>query len=94
VTGETPRGHRFRFGPESVVGGIDAIASEPRWYGATAETDLVALRGEVSHLIDVIEENPDMGLDMLRSASRVLADLDAKLGPSGVESEQQGFLAD
>jgi CRP-like cAMP-binding protein len=94
VTGETREGQRFRFGPESVVGGIDAIAGVPRWYTATAETDVVALRSDVSHLIDVIEDNPDMGLGMLRSASRVLADLEEKLGLPDADVNATGFLYD
>jgi len=72
---ETRKGLSFRFGPESMVGGIDSLAGEPRWYRAVAETRIAALRGEVPHLLDALEEHPDLGLAMLRSAARVLADL-------------------
>jgi CRP-like cAMP-binding protein len=72
---ETDRGQVFRLGPDSVVGGIDSIASAPRWYRAVADTDVVALRGDTEVLIDVIEDHPDMGIDMLRSAARVLLEL-------------------
>lgn len=75
VAGETAKGQKFRLGPDSVVGGVDSIAGEARWYRAVAETDVVALRGETEHLIDVLEDHPDMGLDMVRAAARILADL-------------------
>jgi CRP-like cAMP-binding protein len=72
---ETKSGQRFRLGADSVVGGMDSISGERRWYNAVTETDVVALRSDTSHLMDVIEDNPDMGIDMLRSAARILAEL-------------------
>jgi CRP-like cAMP-binding protein len=72
---ETDKQQVFRLGPDSVVGGIDSIAAQPRWYRAVAETDVVALRGDTASLVDVIEDHPDMGLDMLRSAAHVLLEL-------------------
>ena len=75
VGGQTSAEQRFRLGPDSVVGGMDSIAGEPRWYRAVADTDVVALRSDTSHLIDVLEDHPDMGIDMLRAAARSLASL-------------------
>ena len=72
---ESERGQVFRLGPDSAVGGIDSIAGQPRWYRAIAETDVVALRGSTEVLMDVIEDHPDMGLDMIQSAARVLLEL-------------------
>ncbi len=74
----TDRGQKFVLGPDSVAGGIDSIAGDPRWYDATARTEIVALKSDVAHLIDVIEDNPDMGLDMVRAAARILLDLNDK----------------
>lgn len=82
----TNHGQRFRFGPDSAVGGIDSLAGEPRWYHAVAETDLVALRADVTHLMDVIEDHPDMGLDMLRSAARILTGLYERLDRLALDS--------
>jgi CRP-like cAMP-binding protein len=82
VSCETDTGQRFRLGPDSVVGGVDSISFDPRWYHATAETNLVALRADTEHLMDVIEDHPDMGLDMLRSAARILAELQARVDRS------------
>ncbi|HVU04400.1 MAG TPA: cyclic nucleotide-binding domain-containing protein [Polyangiaceae bacterium] len=75
VACEAKNGQRFRLGADSVVGGMDSMAGERRWYRAEAETDVIALRSDTSHLMDVIEDNPDMGIDMLRSAARILAEL-------------------
>lgn len=70
----------FRFGPDSVVGGIDSIAGQPRWFRAVAETPVLALRSDSAHLFDVLEDHPDMGLDMLRAAARILAELNERVG--------------
>jgi CRP-like cAMP-binding protein len=85
IRGDTGRGQQFRFGPDSVVGGIDSIAGEPRWYRATAETEVVALRSESADLMDVIEDHPDMGLDMLRVASQILKGLYEGLDRAALE---------
>ncbi len=79
IIGEARHGQRFKLGPDSVAGGIDSIAGEKRFYRAVAETDVVALRSDTAHLMDVIEEHPDMGLDMLRAAARILSNLYAAL---------------
>jgi len=85
ISAITETGQRFRFGPDTVVGGIDSIAAEPRWYIARAETDVVALRGEAALLMDVIEDHPDMGIAMLRSAAGSLTDLYAKVDQLALE---------
>lgn len=75
----TPSGQCFRFGPDSVVGGIDSIAGEPRWFRAVVETPVLALRSDSTHLFDVLEDHPDMGLDMLRAAARILSELNERV---------------
>ncbi len=76
---ETTKGQTFSFGPDSVVGGIDSLAAEPRWFRAVAETDVVALRSDATHLMDVIEDYPEMGLGILRAAARVLSELNERV---------------
>jgi CRP-like cAMP-binding protein len=39
---QTDRDQEFFLGPDSVVGGIDSIANEARWFRATAHTNIVA----------------------------------------------------
>jgi CRP-like cAMP-binding protein len=56
----------FKFDPGSTVGGIDALANVPRWYQARAETPIRTLRIDAQRLLDVIEDNIELGMDMLR----------------------------
>jgi CRP-like cAMP-binding protein len=68
-------GQSFVMGPDSVIGGIDSMANAKRWYTATAQTDVVALRSAVTSLIDVVEDHPDMGLELLRVLAGILKGL-------------------
>ena len=62
-------GQRFRLGAGDAVGALDAIASVSRWYDASVEDDLVALRVDVESMFDVFEENADMAIDFLAMMS-------------------------
>ena len=62
---ETPDGRKFSFGPGTAVGGVEAIAGKARWYSARASTDLVMLEGRASHLLDMTEDNFEMGMDFV-----------------------------
>jgi CRP-like cAMP-binding protein len=84
---EAPDGQRFILGDDSQVGGIDSIAGVPRWYNAVALTEVVALRSEVTHLLDVIEDYPDMGLEMLRVVGGFLMRLQSELYERKVQSD-------
>lgn len=66
VSCETSNQQRFEFGPLSVVGGLDSLADQPRWYGLTAKTSVHALRIDTQSLLDVVEDNMEMATDMLR----------------------------
>jgi CRP-like cAMP-binding protein len=67
VACETDDGvQKFKFDPGSTVGGIDALANMPRWYQARAETPVRTLRVDTQRLLDVIEDNIELGMDMLR----------------------------
>jgi hypothetical protein len=83
---QTDRDQEFFLGPDSVVGGIDSIANEARWFRATAHTNIVALRSEVAELIDVIEDHPSMGLGMVRVAARILSDLHERIDRTTIDS--------
>jgi CRP-like cAMP-binding protein len=66
---------RFRFGPGAIVGGLESVASEPRWYSAIAETRIRALSIDAQSLLDVVEDNMEIATDMLRVHARALRDL-------------------
>jgi CRP-like cAMP-binding protein len=75
VTGTADQGRqRFRFSTGSIVGGLDSLAAVPRWFDATAETDVVAIQVNYNVLLDLLEDHTEMAMDLLRVlASQVLA---------------------
>jgi CRP-like cAMP-binding protein len=73
----------FRYGAGSGVGGIEALADRPRWYHATAETDVVGFWGQPENLFDLFEHQQKMAMDfvcMLARAQAGLLQRKAKLG--------------
>ncbi|HVR71283.1 MAG TPA: cyclic nucleotide-binding domain-containing protein [Vicinamibacteria bacterium] len=78
----TAAGFRFRLGPGTPPGGLEATAESPRWYTAVAETPLLALQGRMEWLLDLFEDNFDMGTDYLAVLSQRLAEvMEATSGP-------------
>ena len=75
IEGHVPEnGQRFRLGARSIAGGLDSLAERPRWFDATAASELAVL--EVGHaaLLDVLEDHTGMAMDVLRAmAGGVLA---------------------
>ncbi|MEA2750113.1 MAG: hypothetical protein QOI41_4256 [Myxococcales bacterium] len=63
-------GRAFRYGAGTGVGGIEALADKPRWYGADAETDVVALRGNSAQLMDIFEHQFRMAMDFMSMLAR------------------------
>jgi CRP-like cAMP-binding protein len=55
----------FRVEPGVAIGALEAMAGQPRWHNAVAETRVEVLEYDVDDLIDVIEDNVDMGTDFL-----------------------------
>lgn len=86
-------GQRFRFGSGDAVGALDAVSGQPRWYTATAETDLVVLRIDCETLFDIFEDHFDMAMDVVAMMARsILAFYDEAAaaapsdgGPGGAE---------
>ena len=65
---------RFRYGPGTAVGGVEALANKPRWYGVTTAGPLVALRGRTDDLLDVFEDHYPMAMDFVAMlASGIIA---------------------
>ncbi len=60
-------GQRFVLGAGSTVGGMDALATDPRWYSVTARTDLVGLRVRIADFFDLFEDNIEMSMAMMRT---------------------------
>lgn len=72
IEARTPDGTTFAFGAGDLVGGLDAVGEVPRWFDAEVGEGLVALRMESDPTLDVFEDHPDLGLDVLQGFSAAL----------------------
>ncbi len=75
VTCETADGRTFRYGPGTAVGGLETLAARPRWYQARADVDTVCLIGSTDHLLDLIEDDAELGADLASTLGRGLLGL-------------------
>jgi CRP-like cAMP-binding protein len=66
VQGSTPHGAVFRVGPRDVLGSLDAISGQPRWFGAVVMQELIALKLDGEVLVDIWEDHPDLAFAFLR----------------------------
>jgi CRP-like cAMP-binding protein len=57
---------QVRAGAGQPLGGLETIAGRPHWYEATAATPVLALLTERDAVLDVLEDQTDMGVDMVR----------------------------
>jgi CRP/FNR family cyclic AMP-dependent transcriptional regulator len=76
-------GHRFAMGRGQAVGVMESMAELPRWFEATTETPVVALHGAVEGLIDVFEDNFEMGMDYAALLARGILSFIDRAGLSG-----------
>jgi CRP-like cAMP-binding protein len=75
VVGKMPEGGEFTFGPGDILGNLDTIAGEPRWFDAHAASDLVTLAIDSEAIVDVWEDHPDLGFAFLRMYTRLILEL-------------------
>jgi CRP-like cAMP-binding protein len=67
---KTADGREFRYGPGTGAGGVESLAEKPRWYGVTAETDVVGLLGRSEQLMDIFEIHFRMAMDFVAMLAR------------------------
>jgi CRP-like cAMP-binding protein len=68
------RGNTFTCGPGYPLGNVEAQCRERRWYDATAETDLVVLRGTMESFHDVLEDDFELAMTFVSNfAGRLIA---------------------
>lgn len=73
------RDETFAVGPGTVLGVEESIAEKAHWFSLTCREPGRYLEGKVEALIDVFEDNPQIGLDFIAMlASDLLRALDAK----------------
>jgi CRP-like cAMP-binding protein len=79
----TADGRDFRYGPGTGAGGVEALADKPRWYGVTAETDVVGLLGHSDQLMDIFENQFRMAMDFTSMLARAMIGLLARRAALG-----------
>jgi CRP-like cAMP-binding protein len=72
-------GAPFRLGAGENLGALEALAGLPRWHDAVVEEPLVALRADVEHVLDVLEDHADVGVQVLSDLARTSVDLHERL---------------
>ncbi|NUP06473.1 MAG: cyclic nucleotide-binding domain-containing protein [Polyangiaceae bacterium] len=63
---EAPDGRIFEYGGGTAAGGVEALAGKERWYSARAKTPVVALIGTADALVELMEDNFEIGSDFIR----------------------------
>jgi CRP-like cAMP-binding protein len=72
VSCHTSDGLFFKFGPGDLVGALDTISGTPRWFTAHADSRVMALAVERDALLDLVEDQAELGFDILRMLAQVL----------------------
>jgi hypothetical protein len=81
VRARTVRGVEFPLGPGTLVGGPEALARAPRWFTAAADGALLALTLPLERFLDVLEDEPELARELLRSLAARLLGAQADHGP-------------
>ncbi|HVY45579.1 MAG TPA: cyclic nucleotide-binding domain-containing protein, partial [Minicystis sp.] len=76
----------WRYGPGTVLGGIEGVAGAPRWYGATVEAPLVALRGPSHQFVEMLEDDFTTARTFLAMLMTLLTRLLQKRAEAGVSA--------
>jgi CRP-like cAMP-binding protein len=85
----TDEGQRFRFGPGDVIGALDGMAMEPRWFTPTIIRDMVALKISSESMYDIFEDNFDIAMDLIEGmAIALMAMYDKQSGLAPREGSQ------
>jgi CRP-like cAMP-binding protein len=81
----------FYCGAGYPLGNLESLAGERRWYDATCETDLVALRGSTEDFLDMLEDDFQMASDFLHAFSAGLIRA-RSASPSGLPMSGRGVV--
>jgi CRP-like cAMP-binding protein len=66
---------RFDAGARAILGLDEALAIQPRWYGATARGPATLLRITRTAILDALEDDPDTALHMLAALADIAREL-------------------
>lgn len=62
----------FHCGTGYPLGNLESVAGEPRWYTAVAETEVFTFRNETENLLDLMEDDMQLGNEFLAAFARNL----------------------
>jgi CRP-like cAMP-binding protein len=77
----------FVVGPGEPLGALETLGHVPRWHDAIAEEPVVALEGDLDQIVDVFEDNVEMGLGVLSHLVKLTIDIQERA------AEREGTLA-
>jgi CRP-like cAMP-binding protein len=66
------RDRAFRVGAGQPVGTLELLGEQPRWYEGVVEEGGTALAGSAEQLLDLFEDNVDMGITFLSYLTRLM----------------------
>lgn len=69
----------FRVGRGQPIGTLELLGEQPRFYDAVVEDAGTALAGEVEELLDLFEDNVDMGLVFLGHLARLAVEIQERV---------------
>jgi len=78
----------FRIGPGQPIGTLELLGEQPRFYDAVVEEAGAALAGEVEELLDLFEDNVDMGLVFLAHLARLAVEIQERV------AEREGSMSE
>ena len=82
----TESGKVFRYGPNTVIGGLEALAGKPHWYTLVADTPVLCFKGVQEVFLDLMEENPSMASDFMGFLAARLLQLYSVKADQGVST--------
>ena len=89
LLGRSLDGVEFRLGPGDIAGGLGTISELPRWYDATVAEPILGLTLSREVLVDLLEDQPDLGFDFLHLLAAMLLDLRLRVA---VQRDSQGEI--
>ncbi len=72
-------GGAFHLGPGQPIGTLELLGDQPRWFDLVVEEPVTALAGRAEQLLDLLEDNVDMGLALLAHLMRLLVGLEERV---------------
>jgi CRP-like cAMP-binding protein len=82
----TVSGKLFLYGPNTVIGGIEALAGKPHWYSLESETPVLFFKSNQEVFLDLIEENFAMASDFMGFTAQRLLQLYSRKADQGLST--------